>query len=295
MTYSIVAIDRESGELGVAVQSHAFMTGAIVTWAWPGVGAVATQSTALVAHGPGMLELMRDGASAPEALAQRLSADEHASVRQLAAVDRHGNVAVHTGADCIPEAGDVTGDGVSCQANIMRNRSVWGAMLDSFNTATGPLEWRLMSALDAGEEAGGDIRGKQSAAILVVPATGEWWETKVSLRVEDHAEPLLELRRLLRLHDAHRLVNEADELLASGQYSEAAELFQRGVDLAPGDHELMFWAGNCIAAAGDIDAGLAYVREAVAIHPEWAVLLPRLSADVAPAGAELSRRISASE
>ncbi len=203
MTYSIVARDPQTGELGVAVQSHWFGVGPLVPWARPGVGAAATQANVRVAYGPEALELLASGVGAEEALARLTAADPGAAGRQLAIVDAHGGVAAHTGSACMDFAGHVTGDQVSCQANIMANATVWSRMLETFSTAAGPLASRLLAALDAAEAAGGDIRGRQSAALLVVPAAGEWWETNVSLRVEDHPEPLVgaapALRRAPRL------------------------------------------------------------------------------------------------
>ena len=282
MTYSIVARDPDTGELGVAVQSHWFSAGSIVTWARPGVGAVATQANAEVAYGPGALELLADGHAAPDALARLVAEDPGGSSRQVAVVDGAGRVGVHTGRSCIAYAGHVTGDGVSCQANIMVSERVWPAMLEAFTTARGPLAERLLSALEAAEREGGDIRGRQSAAILVVPAEGEAWRTTLSLRVEDHPEPLPELRRLLALHDAYALAGQADEMLNAGRHDEASRLYVQASERAPGNHELLFWAGLGTAQAGDFEAGLARVRAAIELQPAWRALLPRLPADLAP-------------
>ena len=224
MTYSIVARDPDTGQLGVAVQSHWFSVGSIVTWARPGIGAVATQANAEVAYGPRALELLAGGHAAPDALARLVAEDPGGHSRQVAVVDGAGRVGVHTGPSCIDCAGHITGDGVSCQANIMASERVWPAMLETFTTAAGSLTERLLSALEAAEREGGDIRGRQSAAILVVPAEGEPWRTLVSLRVEDHPDPLPELRRLVALHDAYTLAGQGDELLGAGRHAEAARL-----------------------------------------------------------------------
>jgi uncharacterized Ntn-hydrolase superfamily protein len=290
-TYSIVARDPQTGELGVAVQSHWFSVGPIVPWAQPGVGAVATQANARAAYGPEALELLARGASAQEALAELLARDDGSHGRQVAIVDARGGVAAHTGSACMAFAGHVTGDGVSCQANIMASDVVWGRMQDAFASTSGALAQRLLAALDAGEAAGGDIRGRQSAAVLVVPAHGAAWETTVSLRVEDHPEPLVELRRLVRLHDAYVLAGRADELTNRGRHTEAAPLYVRAGELAPGNHELLFWAGLATVASGDVEAGVAQVREAIRLQSGWAELLPRLSADVAPAASLVTRRL----
>jgi uncharacterized Ntn-hydrolase superfamily protein len=283
VTYSIVARDQQTGELGVAVQSHWFAVGPIVPWARPGVGAVATQANVRVAHGPDALELLAGGASAGEALERLLAADPGAASRQLAIVDANGQVAAHTGHSCMAEAGHVTGAQVSCQANIMASAEVWPRMLEAFTTAAGPLAGRLLAALDAAEAAGGDIRGRQSAALLVVPATGEPWEAEVRLHVEDHPEPLVELRRLYELHRAYELASRGDELTGEGRHDEAAVLYDQAFALAPGNHELLFWAGLGAVQTGELERGLGLVREAIAMQPGWSLLLPRLSAEVAPA------------
>jgi uncharacterized Ntn-hydrolase superfamily protein len=281
-TYSIVARDPESGQLGAAVQSHWFSVGPIVPWARPGVGAVATQANAEVSYGPRTLELLEAGRSAQEALAELTSEDPGAPSRQVAVVDASGAVAAHTGELCMAYAGHATGDGVSCQANIMANERVWPAMLEAYEASPGPLAERLMRALEAAEAAGGDARGRQSAAILVVPAAGEPWRREVELRVEDHPDPLGELRRLLSLHDAYDLASRADALVGQGRHDEAARLYQQASDLAPANHELMFWAGLGIAQSGDLPEGVERVRTAIEMHRGWRELLARLQPEVAP-------------
>ena len=292
MTYSIVARDPDTGELGVAVQSHWFSVGSIVTWARPGVGAVATQANAEAGYGPRALYLLSEGVSGPDALARLVADDPLGHSRQVAVVDAAGRVAAHTGSSCMPYAGHVTEDGVSCQANITASERVWPAMLEAFHAAAGSLTQRLLSALDAAEREGGDIRGRQSAAILVVAADGEPWQTLVSLRVEDHPDPLPELRRLVGLRRAYALADEADELLNASRYDEAAVLYEQAHELAPGNHELMVWAGLGAAQAGDLEGGVASVRSAIALHPAWRELLARLPADVAPAAPVVLRRLS---
>jgi uncharacterized Ntn-hydrolase superfamily protein len=273
------------------VQSHWFSVGPIVPWARPGVGAVATQSNVEVSYGPRGLDLLERGASAAQALAELVAADAGEASRQVAIVDASGAVAVHTGGDCIAYAGHVTGEGVSCQANIMASERVWPAMLETFTSTAGSLDVRLLAALDAAGDAGGDIRGQQSAAILVVPAAGEPWETSVSLRVEDHPEPLLELRRLLVLHDAYMAADQADALVVEGRHAEAAELYRRASDLAPDNHELRFWAGLGAAEAGDMETALADVRAAIEQQPGWLELLPRIPAEFARAAPEVLARL----
>jgi uncharacterized Ntn-hydrolase superfamily protein len=295
MTYSIVARDGATGQLGVAVQSHWFSVGPLVPWCRPGVGAVATQASLEVAYGPRGLDLLAGGADSAAALAQLLAADALRATRQVAIVDAAGQTAAHTGDQCMPFAGHVTGNGVCCQANIMSSPEVWPAMLEAFERATGALSARLMAALHAAEAAGGDIRGRQSAAIVVVPAGGEPWETVVSLRVEDDPEPLAELDRLLVLDAAYTLAGEGDERVATGDIDEAARLYQRAHELVPDSHELRFWAGLGAAQRAQADDGLALVASAIAQQHGWRELLARLSPEQWPVAAELLERLRIAE
>ena len=284
-TYSIVALDPDTGELGAAVQSHWFSVGSLCTWARPGVGAVATQSVVEPAHGPNALDRLAGGASAREALDALLAADPLAAMRQVGIVDAQGGVAVATGPDCIAHAGDATGATWSCQANMMERDTVPAAMSAAFEAATGDLASRLLAALQAAQGEGGDVRGRQSAALLVVPSEGESWRARVDLRVEDHDDPLAELERLLGLWRAYELAGAADELMAAERADEAGALYRRAAELAPDSDELLFWAGLAIAHAGDLDEGVEAVRRAAQVQPNWLVLLDRLSPDFAPAGA----------
>jgi uncharacterized Ntn-hydrolase superfamily protein len=280
-TYSIVALDPATGELGAAVQSHWFSVGSLCTWARPGVGAVATQSVVEPAHGPHALDRIEGGESAADALAGLIAADPLAAVRQVGVVDADGGVAVHTGPDCIPCAGDVAGAYWSCQANMMERDTVPAAMSAAFEHAEGDLADRLMAAIEAAEGEGGDVRGRQSAALLVVPPAGEAWSTRVDLRVEDHQDPVRELRRLLGLQRAYELAGRGDQPV------EAGALYRRAAELAPESDELLFWSGLALAHSGDLDAGVDAVRRAMAVHPNWGVLLDRLSPDFAPAGPQV--------
>jgi uncharacterized Ntn-hydrolase superfamily protein len=190
------------------------------------------------------------------------------------------------------EAGHATGEGVSCQANIMASARVWPAMLAAFEAAEGSLTERLLASLDAAELEGGDLRGRQSAALLVVPANGEGWETTISLRVEDHPEPLVELRRLIALHHAYALAGQADELVNEGRPDDAALLYEQASERVPESDELLFWAGLGAAQRGDLDTGVARVQEAIAKQPGWRVLLTRLPADLAPSAPAVLDRLS---
>jgi uncharacterized Ntn-hydrolase superfamily protein len=280
-TYSIVARDPHTGELGAAVQSHWFGVGPIVPWVRAGVGAVCTQSIAEPAYGPRGLDLMADGARAGEALDALLSDDEQARYRQVGAVDVHGNVAVHPGSGCIAHAGDQGGHQFSAQANMMARDTVPMAMARAFVAAEGRLAERLLAAHDGAEGEGGDVRGRQSSCLLVVPAAGNAWDG-VDLRVEDHADPLGELRRLLTLHRAYELASRADTLVGEGRTAEAAPLYEQASELAPESDELLFWAGLATAQLGDFDAGVDRVRRAIAVHDGWLELLGRLSPEIAP-------------
>jgi uncharacterized Ntn-hydrolase superfamily protein len=291
-TYSIVARDPDTGELGGAVQSHWFSVGSLCVWARPGVGAVATQSVVEPAYGPDALDRLADDIGAQQALGELLAADQLAAVRQVAVVDARGGISAHTGPDCIPHAGHVTGEHHSAQANMMARETVPQAMSDAFENATGPLSERLFAALLAAEGEGGDVRGRQSAALVVVGPEGEPWRRTVDLRVEDHADPLGELRRLLTLQRAYDLAGAADELLAAGRVEEAGERYREASRIAPESDELLFWAGLALAQAGDLNGGVQAVRQAAERQPNWLVLLDRLSADFAPAGAQVRDRLS---
>jgi len=290
-TYSIVALDPVTGELGAAVQSHWFSVGALCTWARPGVGAAATQSVVEPAQGPHALDRIAAGAGAGEALAELIAADPLAAVRQVGVVDAGGGVAVHTGADCIPCAGDAAGVHWTCQANMMARETVPAAMSAAFEHSAGDLAARLLAALEAAEGQGGDVRGRQSAALLVVPPEGEPWQARVDLRVEDHRDPLGELRRLVELQRAYELAGRADELMAADRATEAGALYRQAAELAPESDELLFWAGLALAHSGDLEAGVDAVRRAIDAHAGWGTLLDRLSADFAPAGAEVRRAL----
>lgn len=286
-TYSIVARDPRTGELGVAVQSHWFSVGSIVSWAEPGVGAVATQSFVEPAYGPGALARLREGAAAAEALAELVAADALAAERQVAVVDAAGRTDQHTGTACIPHAEQVAGDQFACQANMMALAGVPEAMAEAFDGAQGGLADRLLAALDAAERAGGDVRGRQSAALLVVPPEGEPWRRLVDLRVEDHDDPVGELRRLTVLHGAYARASRADDEVAAGRHAEAAALYEEASALAPGHPELRFWAGLGAAQAGDLDLALERVTGAIEASPGLRTLLERLTPEVAPGAAAL--------
>ena len=281
MTYSIVARDRDTGELGVAVQSHYFQVGPVVPWVLAGVGAVATQSHLNVSFGPLGLEYMRSGYSAGQALKALLAGDDKPELRQVALVDEAGNVATHTGDKCIPAAGHNTGDGFSCQANLMEKDTVWGAMFDAYTSARAPLAERMLAALDAAEAEGGDIRGRQSAAMVVVrgnPSGRAWEDRIIDLRVEDSKEPLVELRRLLRIKRAYMSDDEAEKLEVAGDVKSAVKLRIESAEMAPELEELSFWAGIDLAKLDDVEGGCRLIARAVAVEPRWIETINRLAA-----------------
>jgi uncharacterized Ntn-hydrolase superfamily protein len=283
-TYSIVARDSVTGEMGVAVQSHWFSVGSIVTWAEAGIGAVATQSFVEPAYGPLGLELMRMGRSGPEALRALVSTDKDSSVRQVAMIDAQGRVAAYTGNRAVIAAGQQVGRQYSVQANLMEKPSVWPAMARAYETSRGDLAERLLAALEAAEREGGDIRGRQSAAILVVAprSTGKQWvDRKFDLRIEDHPNPVAELRRLVTLARVYQKMNEGDELVTRNDIAGAVRAYGVATSLVPDsatNGEAAFWTGISLATAGRVDEALPYLSRAYKVDRRWAELVGRLPA-----------------
>ena len=280
-TFSIVARDPATGQLGVAVQSHWFSVGSVVSWAEAGVGAVATQSFVDPAYGPRGLELMRGGLSPEQALTALTSVDDGREVRQVAFVDASGRVAAHTGTQCIAAAGHHVGDGYSVQANMMLNDRVVPAMAAAYEAATGDLAERMMQALEAAERAGGDIRGRQSAAMLIVKgsSTGRPWADRVlELRVEDHPDPLAELRRLITVHRAYEHMNAGDVAVENGDLALAKAEYAAAAALLPGSLEVQYWAAVTLATVGELEAAVPAFRKVFAADPNWVELTRRLTA-----------------
>ena len=263
-TFSIVARDSATGELGVAVQSHYFSVGPVVPWAEAGVGAVATQSLVLVDYGPDGLALMRAGLSARQSLDSLLAADAHNEGRQVAMVDARGGVAAYTGPSCIPDAGHRTGAQFSAQANLMANDRVWPAMA---------------AAYEAAQRAGGDIRGRQSAALIVVKAkaSGKPWNDRVfDLRVEDSPEPIRELRRLVRLRRAYDLEDAGDAAIAEKRPADALRAYEAAMKLAPDVVELQFWAAVSMYVNGREREALPLFHRVFGREARWVPLVARL-------------------
>lgn len=278
-TFSIVARDPESGEMGAAVQSHWFSVGSVVPWGEAGVGIVVTQSIVEPSYGPLGLELMYAKKSPQTVLYSLLAPDTGREFRQLAMLDDLGRVAAYTGEKCIAEAGHTTGEQFSVQANMMANREVWPAMAEAYRSAKGSLAERMLSALDAGQAAGGDIRGKQSACILVVKGTASkrpWEDTVMDLRVEDHPEPLAELRRLVKIRQAYALMDQGDRWLESKQTEKAMDAYRAAAAMQPQIEELPFWHAVTLADSGQLDEALPLFKEVFTKNRNWATLVQRL-------------------
>lgn len=279
-TYSIVAYDPATGEMGAAVQSHWFSVGSLVIWGEAGVGVVATQSFVNPAYGPDGLALMKVGLSAKNALAQLLALDEGEQFRQVAFLKKGGEAAAHTGAACIEYAGHQVGENYSVQANMMDTSTVWAAMARAFEASAGqPLAERLVQALQAAEAEGGDVRGKQSAAILIVgpEATGRpWQDRRLDLRVEDHADPVGELARLVRLHRAYEHMNRGDLAVEKGDTQAAQREYGAAEAMFPENYEMQFWHAVALVNAGELAAALPLFGRIFAAEPRWRRLVPRI-------------------
>ena len=296
-TYSIVARDPATGELGVAVQSHWFSVGTVVAWAEAGVGAVATQSFIDPSYGPLGLALMRSGRSAPDALKGLIAADEGRDVRQVAMIDSSGHVAAYTGARCIAAAGDHVGENYSVQANLMEKDTVWPAMAKAFEASKGDLAERLLAALEGAESQGGDIRGRQSAAILVVKGASSsrpWQDRLFDLRVEDHPTPVVELRRLVTLQRAYNLMNAGDLAVEKKDDAGALKAYSGAESLVPDNAEMAYWHAVALVNMGRVDESLPVFAKAFRLHPKWRDLTPRLpKAGLLPDDPKLIARIVA--
>jgi len=298
-TYSIVARDPKTGEMGVAVQSHWFSVGSVVSWAEAGVGAVATQSLVDPAYGPLGIELMRTGRAAPDALAGLIASDKGSDVRQVAMIDAEGRVAAHTGDKCIAAAGQVVDEEhqFSVQANLMTDDRIWPAMAQAYRESDGDLADRLVAALEAAQSAGGDIRGRQSAALVIVAAesTGKpWVDRRFDLRIEDHPTPVAELKRLVRLQRAYLHMNAGDLAIEHADFAKASREYAAAQELAPDIVEIPFWHAVTLAASDQVDASLPIFRSVFAREPVWAELVPRLvPSGILPDDPELLKKIDA--
>jgi uncharacterized Ntn-hydrolase superfamily protein len=265
--------------MGVAVQSHWFAVGTAVAWGEAGVGVVATQSFVNVSFGVRGLALLKAGLTPKQVVDSLLATDDARDLRQLAVLDKSGNVATHTGKKCIQPAGDLQGKGYSVQANMMENDKVWGAMAHAFENTKGPLAERLLSALFAAQQAGGDFRGKQSAALYVYRGTSTgkvWEEKKVDLRVDDHNEPLQELGRLLKVHRAYEHMNAGDLAVEKNDMKKALEEYGAAQQLFPENEEMQFWTALALLNNGDRADAYKLLKKVFQKNDNWRKVLPNL-------------------
>jgi len=278
-TFSIVARDTVTGDMGVAVQSHWFSVGTIVTGGEAGIGVVATQSFVNPSFGPRGLALLKQGLSAKQVVNLLIESDTGRDFRQLSILDSKGNVATYTGKKCVDDAGQIIGDNYSCQANMMINDKVWGAMSEAFKHSSGKLAERLLAALEAGQKAGGDIRGKQSAAILVVKAkpTGKIWEDRmVDIRVDDNPEPIKEIGRILKVHRAYEHMNNGDLAVEHNDMDLAMKEYSTAENMFPNNEEMKYWHAVTLANIGKVEESLPLFKEVFSMNKNWAELTPRL-------------------
>ncbi|MFW9941274.1 MAG: DUF1028 domain-containing protein [Candidatus Thorarchaeota archaeon] len=279
-TYSIVARDSNTGEMGVGVQSHYFSVGSVVDWGRSGIGVVATQSFVNKSFGLRGLELMEQGKSPEEALKILLSDDEGKEIRQVALLDAKGRVAVHTGSKCIKYAGHVKGDNFSVQANMMLTDKVWPAMAKAFeNNKNLPLPERIVKTLEAAESEGGDIRGKQSAALLIVKGKeveNKWDDPIIDIRVEDHSEPLKELNRLLILWRAYENMDKGDIAMEKGNMTKALKVYNAAREMVPDNLEMKYWTAISLANNNKIDVAIPLFKEIFKKDNNWRLLTERL-------------------
>jgi uncharacterized Ntn-hydrolase superfamily protein len=285
-TYSIVARDPETGDLGVAVETHQVGVGWIVPWLLPGYGAIATQSLVNISFGPMGMSMLREGVPAPDVVRGLIESDSRPAARQLAVVDNQGRAAAWTGPGCIPEAGHHVGEGYSVQANMMERSSVIPAMREAFEAATGRFADRLLAALEAAESEGGDIRGSQSAALRIVTgdpakaAAQNTWENKYDLRIDEHPDPVAELKRLTRLRTSQLISDEGEEALQSGMTEEGLKLWSQARQLAPELEETGFWQAMILADNYNDPGGAAAILDEVfrtdLRRAHWLDLIQRL-------------------
>ncbi|MHC1680096.1 MAG: DUF1028 domain-containing protein [Methanomassiliicoccales archaeon] len=278
-TYSIVARDERTGEIGAGVQSHWFSVGTVVPWALAGVGAVVTQSFTNPAFGPEGLKLLSEGMAPRKAVEDMISKDDGRDFRQLAIIDSRGRSFAHTGKKCVAEAGHICGKNFSVQANMMLKDTVWGAMAEAFENADGPLADRMVKAMQAAETEGGDARGRQSAALVVVKAksTGEVWKDRlIDLRVDDHRDPLKELGRLLKVHRAYESMDAGDTALEKGEMTAALKHYSNAEKLFPRNEEMVFWHAVGLANNGMFVDAIPLFTKAFKKNLNWRVMVPRL-------------------
>ena len=279
-TFSIVARDTKTGEMAVGVQSHWFSVGTLVIWGKSGVGVVATQSFINPAYGPNGLKLMEEGKSAMEALQQLIAEDQGKNVRQVAMLDASGSVSAFTGASCIDYANQIIGDNFSVQANMMLNDNIVPAMAKTYRDNIGlPLAERVLKTLQAAQKAGGDIRGKQSASLIVVgnKKVSESWKDKlIDIRVDDHQDPLLKLERLLNVHHAYEYMNKGDLAIEHNDMKTALKEYGAAQKLFPDNLEMKYWTAVALANNKELEKALPIFKEVFEKDENWKELTTRL-------------------
>ena len=278
-TYSIVARDSVTGEMGVAVQSHWFSVGTLVSWGEAGIGVIATQSFINASFGPRGLALLKNGLSPQQVVDFLITSDEGRDVRQLAVLDSKGRAASYTGKNCIPAAGNIAGKNFSVQANLMVNNKVWPAMEKAFKQTKAPLAERMVAALEAAQKEGGDIRGKQSAALLVVrgKSTGKVWEDRlIDLRVDDSPNPVKEIKRLLKVHRAYDHMNNGDLAVEKGNMSLAMQEYSAAEKMFPGNEEMKYWHAVTLANNGKVKEAIPLFTKVFSKNQNWKILTPRI-------------------
>ena len=279
-TYSIVCRDPKTGDMGVGVQSHYFSVGGVVSWGESGVGVVATQSLINVSFGLRGLELLKQGKSPQKALDKLLSDDEGRDVRQVSILDVQGRVATHTGSKCIIHAGHIAGDNFSVQANMMLTDKVWSTMAKSFESNVNlPLAERIIKTMEAAETVGGDIRGKQSAAILIVSgkeAKNKWEDKIIDLRVEDNEQPVKELSRLLKLHRAYKHMDKGDLAIEHNEMEKALAQYDSALNLFPENLEMKFWTAISLANNQKLKEASELFKTIFKKDNNWRLLTERL-------------------
>ncbi len=279
-TFSIIARDPNTGEMGVGVQSHWFSVGTAVPWAEAGVGVVATQSFVNKSYGIKGLALMKSGISAPAALKILMDEDEGRELRQVAMLDSNGHVMSFTGNKCIDYAFSTIGDNFSVQSNMMLTNTVNTSMANAYMKSSGkPLAERILIALQAGQLAGGDIRGKQSAAILIVAAHSSkkpWDDRLIDLRVDDNIAPLKELDRLLRLYRAYEHMNNGDLAIEKNDISLAMKEYGEAMNMFPLNLEMQYWTAITLANNKKIKEASVILHKIYLKDDNWRALTNRL-------------------
>jgi uncharacterized Ntn-hydrolase superfamily protein len=277
-TFSIVAFDPETKDLGVGVQSRYFSVGSAVPWAEAGIGAVATQSFVNLTYGPKGLALLGQGIAVDEILEKLTKEDPGRDFRQIGIIDAKGNAASYTGRSCLDWAGSRTGKGFTVQGNILTGKEVVDQMAEMFESTKGALPDKIMAALKGAEAAGGDARGRQSSALLVVRKNckGEGVHRLIDLRVEDHRDPIGELQRLLTMHRIYRLIDEGEEFMAREMNEDALRIIEEAIILDPKSDDAYIDLGMINLKRGRKEEAIVALKKALELNPKMKSLIPQL-------------------